>query len=182
MDKEKREAYVQWLTKKGKPQLVTPLKFIGLRKNKHDHVVTFYDADGRPYNGEVWDCRTQDGKVKQFTFPVETASQEEVGWSFNSNPIDDNSIYTNQDAWHYDGENYIVIPNECKLTEKEEKVMSFLHNFVNNTDDDVMGTLAQLKLMMLTTPSQRILKEYKDFRTNHAEKHDKLNNLIDGSI
>lgn len=168
-------AYIHWLTRSGKPQLVTPIEFIGMRRNQKGHIVTFYDADDNPYNGEVWKCRTSEGKIQEFTFPVESQKDELVGWSYNQNPIDDEQCNLHFDHWEFDGKNYTRVNKTIEETDKEIKVKQILESIVAVTSDPLEGRIAQTKLMLLTTPSMRIVNEWKTLLINHPDEVIQLN-------
>lgn len=168
-------AYIHWLTRSGKPQLVTPIEFIGMRRNQKGHIVTFYDADDNPYNGEVWKCRTSEGKIQEFTFPVESQKDELVGWSYNQNPIDDEQCNLHFDHWTFDGKNYSRVNKTIEETDKEIKVKQILESIVAVTSDPLEGRIAQTKLMLLTTPSMRIVNEWKTLLINHPDEVIQLN-------
>lgn len=174
----KVNAYIHWLTRSGKPQLVTPIEFLGMRRNKKGHIVTFYDENENPYNGEVWKCKTADNKIKEFTFPVESAKDELVGWGYNQNPIDDELCNLHFDKWEYDGNKYTRLPSSIEESVSEAEVKVVLEEIVCTTQDTLEGRIAQTKLMMLTTPSMRIVNEWKTLVSNHPSEVLELNKKL----
>lgn len=172
--------YPKWLTRQGKPRVVVPIKFLGYNTNQVNRTTRTYYLNNRPYLAERWLCIIDEttGDKQELLFPVEKATYDEVGWDYNKNPIDDEQCNTHFDKWEYDGENYHRLYEEQVVTDSEKATIEALEYIVNTTENNIIGRLAQLKMMMLQSPTMLIKRDLEKLIKNHPEENTLLSQLL----
>lgn len=171
-------AYHFWVSERGAPIKVKPLKYIGFRG--WDNYIYKKEYNGIIYCGETWLCEDEYGNQSEYNFrkiysddmESEKANQQ-FKFTYRWTGVQLEEINAHSDGFEaFIHNNFKLRPTllldnqNQKLAERIDKLKKLFKN-LNNIENPLMKLGVQLYLRRLETPTMQTSREWKQYGIDH---------------